>query len=220
MHHNRDITGQVFGRLTAIKLAGKTKVGGYNLWQFRCSCGKVIEYSGSIVWRGLTSSCGCLRKELALTNNLKHGCKGTRVYSIWQGMKSRCLCKKNDAYSRYGGRGIKVCKKWLRFKNFLADMGQPPSTRHTLDRVDNSKGYTPSNSRWATKKEQNRNARTNITFTIGDVTHCLSEWAERYGTPYSIVWCRIHAGWPLLRALTEPIHEEKRRFQPKPNRTL
>ena len=202
--------GQKVNRLTALEDTGKrTLKGCYEIWKFRCDCGQSCEAVASLVLRQLKKSCGCMQHEPHHFSHLK---KFTRVYSIWSGLKQRCLNSKHIAFSRYGGRGITLCKRWLKFENFFKDMGDPPGKEYTLDRLNNNQGYTKSNCRWATKKEQNRNARTNINYTLDGYTKCLSAWAEDYSKPYLIVWERVRkSGWPLRRALTEAIHAEKSR---------
>ena len=92
---------------------------------------------------------------------MSHNLWNTPTYSSWRSMKKRCLNINHDQYPRYGAKGIMVCDEWLQFKNFLKDMGERPSKNHTLDRIDNSKGYFKSNCRWVTVKEQNRNRTSN-----------------------------------------------------------
>lgn len=97
-----------------------------------------------------------------------HGKTDTKVHCAWMSMRLRCGNKNNKCYEIYGGRGIKVCKRWARFENFLKDMGEPPSDKHSLDRIDSNKDYKPSNCRWATTTEQNRNRR-GVKFNESDV---------------------------------------------------
>lgn len=200
-----------YGMLTPVHYVGQGKnKARYAIWIFRCDCGNLVEEALSVVHRGRRQSCGCLKYGNKF--NLKHGCRNKRVYRIWSQMKIRCSSSKHIAYSRYGGRGIKVCARWQRFENFLADMGEPPSDKHTLDRINNNKGYSPKNCKYSTRKEQNRNARTNILYTIKGQTRCLSEWAELYGVPYLRTWDRVRkSGWNVEQALTEPCHIEKAR---------
>lgn len=206
---NRDIRGQKFHRLRALSFQFKNKHG-YNCWKFKCDCGKTIICTGSEVWRERRKSCGCYRKEVNAVANLKHGCKGKRIYRIWSGMKQRCGNSSHTAYSRYGGRNIKVCRRWYKFENFLKDMGYPPSWDYTLDRVNNSLGYCLKNCRWASKKEQNRNSRANIRYTVEGKTKCLAEIAEDHNLNYFTLWTRLRKrGWSLTRALNEPLHTEK-----------
>ena len=200
-----------YGLLTPVKYIGIGKDRAhFAIWLFKCDCGSFVKEALSVVHRGRRKSCGCLN--INNKHNLKHGCKYKRVYRIWQLMKVRCYSKNHIAYERYGGRGIKVCKRWMKFENFLADMGEPPALEYTLDRINNNKGYFLKNCKYSTKKEQNRNARSNINYTINGKTKCLSAWAEFYNMSYFLVWDRVRKqGWDLKRALTESIHKEKQR---------
>lgn len=122
-------------------------------------------------------------------------------------MLNRCYNSACEAWGNYGGRGIKVCDEWLGddgFENFFEDMKSLPSPNHSLDRIDNSLGYSPNNCRWATLKEQARNRRTAKLITIGDQTKSMVEWCEVYDIQYSLVKDRIQDGWEPLKAFTTP----------------
>lgn len=152
-----DIAGQRFGKLTVIKAAGYS-IKGNAMWECLCDCGNVRDIKSYNLRKGLSKSCGCVR--------ITHNMTNTPTYSIWSGMRQRCNNIKGDKYHYYGGRGIAVCGSWLKFENFFKDMGECPKGL-TLERIDNSKGYSPDNCKWATRSEQNRNQRLKKTNKTG-----------------------------------------------------
>ena len=142
--------------------------------------------------------------------NWKHGMEGSREYSSWVAMKSRCLDENNDKFSRYGGRGVTVSRRWMRFENFFRDMGRRPAGM-TLERKDNSKGYCKSNCRWATAKEQARNRRSNKAISFRGNEYVMSELAEKLGMSSDTLGGRLSRGWSIERACTEQLHRRNRR---------
>jgi hypothetical protein len=138
--------------------------------------------------------------------NRKHGdathTHRASEYRIWSLMIQRCNTPSNPAYRIYGARGIKVCRRWLSYENFLKDMGRRPSTKHTLERRDNDKGYTPSNCSWAPRKTQQRNMRRNRRITLHGKTQCLAAWSEELGIPRQTIANRLDRGWSVEKALT------------------
>lgn len=125
-------------------------------------------------------------------------------WSAWASMRSRCELSTHPAYPRYGGRGIQVCARWGVFENFLADMGRRPSSEHSIDRIDNDRGYEPGNCRWATSTEQARNRRSNRQLTIEGVTMSMASWGDRSGVSARIIRDRLNAGWDLEEAVFTP----------------
>lgn len=122
-------------------------------------------------------------------------------YNAWKNMRRRCSTPSNPRFEQYGGRGIKICRAWDSFEQFLKDMGPRPSGKHTIERVNNDLGYTPENCVWATYKEQNRNYGRNHLVTIGGYTQCLTQWCEDLGVNRSTIFSRIHRGWGEMEAL-------------------
>lgn len=207
-----DLTGKRFGKLIIIQRADNNKWRNTR-WLCLCDCGKKKIVNGSSLISGTTKSCGCLRKARArdmCLKNTKHGHlsggKPSATYASWKGMNERCTNPNRRDYHHYGGRGIKVCKRWRKFENFLEDMGEVPKG-HQLDRINNSGNYCKSNCRWATPKEQNRNTRRNRLILFGRKTQCLSAWAEEFNICRHVVRCRIESGWPIANALTTPVRK-------------
>ena len=149
--------------------------------------------------------------------NYKHGMKGTRIYRIWQRIKARCLNKNTNDYKYYGGRGIKVCKRWLNsFENFYEDLSVGYEDDLTIDRIDNNGDYEPLNCRWVSRKIQSQNKRNNIFITYGSETKSLKKWAQDLGLKYKTLHCRIFEyNMPLATALTSNLY-----IRPKLDRVL
>lgn len=149
----------------------------------------------------------------AVPGQITHGMSRTGTYGAWFNAKRRCLNKKCEFYPRYGGRGITFCKRWLKFENFFEDMGVRPVGK-SLDRIDNDKGYKPSNCRWATSRQQMRNRRNSLCLSLNGRTEPLIVWAEECGISYEAMWNRIFVHkWEVSRAVTEPSQYAKKKLR-------
>ena len=151
-----NLAGHKFGRLTVLEFARRDKRRNA-YWLCRCDCGQSKGVSQSGFLRGDSKSCGGLKREFNAKQFITHGMHKTREYRAWADMINRCENKNVKCFTRYGGRGIQVCRKWKEsFVSFYKDMGQRPENR-SLDRINNDGNYEPGNCRWATKKEQANN---------------------------------------------------------------
>lgn len=195
------IAGERNHRLVAVQFVDRDKHSN-STWLFRCDCGQEITAVAGNVRAGRIKSCGCLNQELVAARNETHGQTGTPEYVAWQSMRARCADQENPLY---GGRGIKVCDRWLNsFENFLADMGHKPSPEHSLDRYPNGDGnYEPTNCRWATNAEQSRHRRSNHRVTYLGREMLLVEAAELAGVDYDVACRRLNDGWPIEKALSK-----------------
>jgi hypothetical protein len=181
----------------------------------RCQCGATHEVLAFLVAAGKAGSCGCLKYQRGRINVL-HGKSRTKVHNTWCEMLSRITNPKDGRYADYGGRGLTVSEDWKIFTNFYRDMGDPPSLSHSLDRIDNEKGYSKDNCRWATAKEQARNTRTNVVVLYEGRKICLTEAAEIAGQQYKKTHLRLSRyGWSLSKALGEEFTwpEDKNPYQ-------
>lgn len=138
------------------------------------------------------------------------GAGPTTEYIAWQSMKQRCYYTKHVAYKRYGGRGIRVCSRWLVYENFLADMGRRPKGK-TIDRIDNDGNYEPKNVRWASMREQNLNKSDATKITVDGVTKSVTEWAEHVGLQRKTIYQRLRKGWAHDKAVLAPVAKWRRR---------
>lgn len=191
-----DVVGKVFTRLTVETLEGVDHAS-KSLVTCRCECGKVITVRYSNLTSGCTKSCGCLAKEVSGSRFFVHGLSGDPRHQVWVDMIKRCYSATDPSYQNYGARGIKVHDDWLGTpEQFYKDMGARPES-HTLERRDNSKGYSKSNCYWATMSTQQNNKRTNLNIEYLGTTLTATQWARLLGVHRSRVLNRYHAGYPL-----------------------
>lgn len=197
-------TRQVYGRITVLSVDGTQRPNA--IVECQCECGKHWNVIARSLAKGSTQSCGCLgkeRREAALT---KHGLTETLEYSVWTKMRSRCQKPNDPRYPDYGARGITAAPEWEDFGRFIADIPPRPSLNHTLDRIDNDRGYWPGNVKWSTRQEQNNNRRDNHLIAYQGRTQTLAEWAREVGMDYQTLQRRInHLKWPTEKTLTTPV---------------
>lgn len=206
-----NLSGLVFGRLTASSLDENCDNSGQRHWFCDCICGNKTRVRASHLRGGKIKSCGCLANELASARLMSHGMYGSRVHRIWSGMLSRCENKNRKSYKNYGGHGVTVCERWHEFENFLADMGEPTTSRHTLDRIKTDGNYEPDNCRWATMLEQQNNRSNNVLVGHGGMEMTIPAWARHTGIPASSIRSRLGRGWTVEMALTQSIRKQIRK---------
>lgn len=196
-----DLTGKQFGKLTVICFDGRNDYGCV-LWKCVCECGSTTSVVTPSLKRGLTRSCGCLRR---IAYRKTHGKSETAEYRIWSHIIGRCENKNDQSYPGYGGRGIKICERWrTSFENFLADMKCRPSDKHSIERKDNDGNYCPENCKWGTASEQARNKRGFRKLTHNGETMTLLAWSERTGIPLATIKWRFCRNFSVERILHKP----------------
>ena len=201
-----DLTGKRFGMLVVLQYSG-LDTGGNASWDCVCDCGATVSVRGSRLRSGETASCGCLRRNHAARGavvrgdgSLGKGDAHRLLYATWTAMRARCNSPTHPAYKSYGGRGIRVCDRWMdSFDNFAADVGQRPFPGAELDRKDNNGNYEPENCRWVTRKNNSRNRRSSKLIDTPQGPMLLCEASEVSGIKEVTIAQRVRAGWPADR---------------------
>lgn len=191
----RNLTGKRFGKLTAI-----IPVQGKGNWLCVCKCGVKKEVKGTDLVAGKVRSCGCLFRELAAKRQFKHGFRKNKknthpIYRCWLNMKFRCSNPTATGFHNYGGKGIRVCNRWMSFELFFNDMSPTWKKGLTIERLENSKDYCPTNCVWDTRKVQANHTSRNRLITIFGKTKTLSQWSEYSGIPVYKIRNRLNRGW-------------------------
>lgn len=204
-----DLTGRRFGRLIVLERTDShIKKNGDKQTAFlcRCDCGNVRKVLAYNLKNGHTTSCGCeaFRKRVAAKTT--HNEAGTRLYRIWTKMKGRCTNPNDPAYKRYGGCGRTLCEEWKHYERFRDwALANGYADNLSIDRINNEKGYSPDNCRWATPKQQANNTRKNRIIEFNGETHTLSEWGEITKIKPITIAYRLNNGWDVESALTSPV---------------
>ena len=207
-----DVSGMRFSMLVAKHIVGKR--GGTNLWLCQCDCGNETTAIATSLRRGEKKSCGCKKRmarkprpDLSEANKKRatHAMTNSSTYSSWKSMKARCLNPTDKDYENYGGRGIRVCDRWLKsFIDFHADMGDRPKGK-TIDRINNDGDYEPNNCKWSTPKEQGNNKRKNYYIEYLGQVKTAKQWAKDIGVvDYKTALYRLRSGWGVEASFTTP----------------
>lgn len=201
-----DLVGKTFGKLQVLEFVGRPKTGtsGDSLWRCRCVCGGESVAYGCNLKSGKSTTCGCGIAVGLLKSNTTHGKYYTPEHRAWTGLKTRCFNSNEKTWKYYGGRGITVCCRWLGengFSNFLEDMGERPSSKHSIERDDVNGNYEPTNCAWATRKEQMRNKRNTLRILHNGELIPLKTVCEQAGVNYYSARCRMRKGQAPLERL-------------------
>lgn len=199
----KTLIGQTYGGLSVVRLAGKVK--GESIWEARCECGRMVLARRSALTNGRKRSCGC-RGRWREQNERPVANTSRPEYGVWRNMRYRCSAGPSGS-AHYYGRGIRVCERWERsFQAFFDDMGPRPSPQHSLDRIDNDKGYEPGNCRWATPEVQNNNKRTGWLnkYEIMGQLYTVGELAKLAGVSVHTMRARLARGMSPERACAQP----------------
>lgn len=194
-----ELNGKKFSRLLVLSC---TRKNGIRAWKCQCICGKKIVVITASLRNGNTKSCGCWHHDAMVKFNYRHGASNTPEYRAWLNMRRRCYDKNQPYYKHYGKRGIRVCKRWLKFKNFLKDMGNMPAPNYTLERKKVNGNYQKSNCRWATQAEQTRNKRNSRKLTFEGRTQTITEWARELKMQRKTISFRLNKGYSIAQAFS------------------
>lgn len=211
-----NLSGKVVGRLTVISFSHykQTASGSRQyFWNCVCACGSEVKVDGCCLRRESTTSCGCYCRERSTTHGAqKNGAKLWREYSVWLAIKQRCRNKESSCYPYYGGRGIDICQDWFDdFSKFIEHIGPSPSKLHTIERIDNNRGYEPGNVRWATRSEQNENTRQTRLISFGGITQSIGKWSRCLGISRACIRHRMDIlKLPVEEVLTSKDRRSKR----------
>jgi hypothetical protein len=202
--NRKNLIGQRFGRLVVTEEADHS--GKHRQWKCLCDCGNTKIIRQGDLTSGKTKSCRCLQKELFSAREKTHGMSKTPEYQTWLSMKARCYYSGFIGHKDYSDIGIEVCEKWRNdFYAFICDMGKKPGKEYSLDRIDNSKNYSPDNCRWALSKVQNSNRRNAHIITHNGETMTLTQWAEKLGIPRGVLSARIcRSKWSVEKSFSTP----------------
>ena len=201
-----DYTGQKFNRMTAISYSHTLK--SHRYWKCKCECGNYTIVQIRAVVSGNTKSCGCYNKEKVQKTgkaNKTHGYSTSKIYKLWWSIVQRCNNKKSKMYKDYGAKGIKICEEWLKFDNFLKEMGDRPSNLYTVRRINIDKDYEVSNCKWAIYE------RNGMLIEYDEKKQTLSKWAEELNVDVGVLYRRVVLKhWSMERAITTPVIKYKK----------
>ena len=208
MGNYKDLTGNKYNMLTVLRRLPNS--GNNAVWECRCDCGNITKVTSGNLKNGSVKSCGCLRH---INTSATHNKTNTRLYRIWAAMKQRCYNSNYHAYKNYGGRGIAICDDWVNsfdnFYNWAIDNGYREDL--SIERINVDDNYCPNNCTWITLAQQAQNRRSCYMFYYNNKEQNLSQWCNELSLDYKLIHNRIFKlKWSFERAISEPVHTEKR----------
>lgn len=205
-----DLSNQTFGNLTVIAREGRIRTSA--AWRCKCTCGEEVVVVGVKLRAGVHKSCAKNGHRWLPREGTGYVKRYPNEYGSWKSMRKRCYEKSHPHYLRYGGQGIIVHERWKSFLNFVADMGEKPTPKHTIDRYPNNRGnYEPGNCRWATPSQQSRNMKNNVYVEYEGGRILLMDLVKIFNKPLGVVYGRLKNGWPLGNALTRAVHHHRKK---------
>ena len=216
-----DFIGRHFGRLEVLSISKRERTASDSVkiyFNCKCACGNNTEVVYQLLKNGKTKSCGCLRRERAISKNITHNQSKnithnqskTRLYKIYMGIKKRCYNEKADNYSYYGGKGIKLCEEWQDFEPFMIwALENGYSEKLSIDRIDSNGDYEPSNCRWVDAFTQANNRSNNTFLEFEGERKTIAEWARTTGIKCTTISKRLRDGWSVEDALTKKIQKNQ-----------
>lgn len=199
--------GMKFGSLVVVKFTKGGSPRFRSMCICRCDCGNTKTVLDFNLKNGSTKSCGCMKCDALSAKATTHGLANHPLYIVWNRMKSRCKSRDPAKAKTYLNRGITVCTEWDDFKNFYDDMIETWVPGLTIDRIDNNLGYSRSNCRWASLKEQARNTTRNRFLEHNGIVKTAIEWSEIYKISYPSLLTRLNKGWSVYKSLTTPVRQ-------------
>lgn len=211
MSNRIDLAGRKYGKLMVIKDVGKKNI---LYWECLCECGNIKIMRSNDLKSAKMPSCGCYRKKLISDMASTHGLSKTPFYRIWINMKARCYSPNEIGYKNYGGRGIRVCDRWLKsFENFHSDVIEGYQPGMSFDRIDNNLSYEKNNVRWVTKAAQAKNKRCSVILTHNGVTLNACDWAKKLNLTRSALCSRIRKKWPIEKILSPKMRNRTHKYE-------
>lgn len=206
----RNLEGQKFKNFTVLELSEEKSERGTRKWRCQCICGNIRYILASELKREKgQKSCGCIAIKNIRKARTTHGMSNTRLYSVWEGMKRRCMNSNSTNYKYYGGRGIKICEEWLKFEGFMEwSLANGYDDKLSIDRIDGNRNYEPSNCRWTTKGVQANNRSNSIKLCHEGEYVPISFLADKYEIPNGTLRARVNAGWSVEKSINTPLRKK------------